>query len=493
MNSPSALRRLPPSVRRWLVGAAVLTVLGAYGWFLGARAVIAPAGADSSGYFNFARLLVHGQLHYAVREIEQLPAPDQPWFLYCPHGLLLRADQGHLVPTYPVGYPLLLAPGLTLGDAVGPRLVMVLHALALVGLTFCLARRLRASVAASALAAAAVGASPLFINLGLVALSDLPATTWATAALVCALGSSRRSAVAAGFCAGLAFLIRPTNALLLLPLLIARGGFRRTLWCSLGGLPAVLLWLGLNRALYGHALMTGYGDVRSYFSFTWVPATLLHYLRWLPVAATPLVVLVVALPWAKRLDRRAAAAVGAWVLALGGFYACYNFTHREWLFMRFLAPALPALIALAAVAGADLLSRPRWRRWATPVVGMIALVIPRHGFRSWHELHMHNAAPAARAYLTLTELVRTHVPTRGVVLAGEASGTLFYGVPHVIVRWDCVENAWPRVQAAARAAERPVYAALMAIEDPAQFRARVPGDWQLVARGDNCSLWRLAP
>ena len=85
------------------------------------------------------------------------------------------------------------------------------------------------------------------------------------------------------------------------------------------------------------------------------------------------------------------------------------------------------------------------------------------------------------------------MPTRGVVLAGEASGTLFYGVPHVIVRWDCLDNAWPRVQAAAHAAERPVYAALMAIEDPALLRARVPGDWQLVARGDNCSLWRLAP
>ncbi len=235
MNPTSVLDRLSPTSRRGLLVGLVVLALGAYGWFVGSHAVIAPAGADSSGYFNFARLVLTGSTHTPVREIEGLPAREQPWFLYCPHGLVFQADAGRLVPTYPVGYPLLLAPGLALGEAVGPRLVMVLHAVALIGLTFLLARRLGATVAASALAAAAVAASPLFLNLSMVAMSDLPAATWSLAALFLSLGSSRRSAVAAGLCAGLAFLIRPTNALLALPLLIACGAMRRTPWCALGG------------------------------------------------------------------------------------------------------------------------------------------------------------------------------------------------------------------------------------------------------------------
>lgn len=476
-----------------MVAGLVAVALVAYVWFLGSRAVIAPAGADASGYFNFARLLLAGTTHAPVREIEGLPAPGQPWFLYCPHGFLLQTDAARLVPTYPVGYPLLLVPGLALGEDVGPRLVTALHAAALVLLTFLLARRLGATAAASALAAAAAAGSPLLLNLSLVAFSDLPATTWSTAALVLALGSRRRSAVAAGLCAGLAFLIRPTNALLALPLVIACGGIRRTLWCGLGGGPFLAASLTLNHALYGHVLATGYGDISHYLSPEWVPATLLHYVRWLPVAATPLVALVFAAPWVKKLDRRAAWVVGAWAVVLGGFYACYFFTHREWLFLRFLAPALPGLIALAAVAGADVVRRTELRRWRAPLVAAVAVFIAWHSVWRWEERSMRNADPAVRTYLTLTEVVRAHVPSRGVVLAGEASGTLFYGVPHVIVRWDCVDDAWPRVQTAAHAAGRPLYAALHDVDDWERFRGKVPGDWQLVVRGDNYSLWRLAP
>jgi hypothetical protein len=492
MKAVLDLSRFAPSTRRrwgWIAATAALL---AYAVFLGHDAAIAPSGADTSGYFNWARLLLEGRTSDLPRTIEGLPFADLPRFAYAPHGFV-PDESGRLIPTYPIGLPLLFAAALAVAGAAGPLVVMMVHAVALVILTYQLARRLGAKWGAASLAAAAMAGSPLVINYAQQAYSDVPTAAWSAAALSLALSRRRGTALAAGLCAGVALLLRPTSALLVFPLLVALGGPRRIAACAAGGAPAAVAWMIFNTAVYGHPFATGYGSLDEFISSQWVGTTLLHYLRWLPVVATPLVILALAAPFARAKDERAYWAHLVWIVGLAGFYALYYFTHREWWYLRFLLPALPSLGALAAFAGEDLVRRLH-SRWAGPLaLALAATIVLGSTTRAWNQFNLRNTGPSVRVYETLAQLVRTHVPDRGVVLNAEASGSLFYRLPHVIVRWDALDDAWPKIRSAARSADRPIYAARFTFENEAAFRAAAPGDWRLVAQDGYATLWRLAP
>jgi hypothetical protein len=388
---------------------------------------------------------------------------------------------------------LLLAAANALGGDFGTTLLLLVHGVGLVAVAYLLARNLGGSVTAAMLAALALAGSPLVLMFGRQAFSDVPAATWSAAALLLALSRRGGTALAAGICASVALLIRPTNALLALPLLLALGGPRRQLQCAIGGLPIAVGFLVFNASAYGGPFVTGYGDLGEYLSPRWAGTTLWHYARWIPVVATPLVLLALAVPAARVRDHLAAWTHVTWIAVLGGFYAFYYFTHREWWYLRFLLPALPSLLALAAVGGAGLVRRMRFTAAAPLAAALSLAVILGNTHYWWKNFNLSNTGPSVRVYASLAELVRRHVPERGVVLTAEASGSLFYRLPHVLVRWDAIDRAWPGVRTAAESAGRPVYAALFTFEDEARFRAAAPGDWQLVAREGYATLWRLSP
>jgi hypothetical protein len=456
--------------------------------------VAVPGGADSSGYFNLAHDLSAGRIVQAVADLPEIGPAGRPAFAHVPLGYVPTADGRALSPSYPLGMPLLFAGAASvLGWETGPRLVLVLHAVAGVLLTWLAARQAGGGRVVAAFAAAALAASPLYLLFSLQAMSDVPALTWSLAALWLAGRRTLGGAAAAGLATGMAVLVRPTNALVLLPVVVALGWSpRRLLALALGGLPALAGLLLFNRAVYGSPWLTGYGAIGALFSWQWVGGSLAHYARWLPLLLSPLALLAVAAPWAARAPVRARLMHGSWALLGLGFYAAYYHTHEAWWYLRFVLPVLPSVAILAGLVAESALER---RTTGPRLLGIAAaaLVLAGTAIHQNSQLRPWEIVRGERLYLDAVRLARQHVPAGSVVVAMQASGALHHALPHVLVRWDTLDGQWPRFAAAAARAGLPVHAVLFPFEEEPALRRETPGEWRLVARAGDIAVWRLEP
>lgn len=473
-----------------LPGMAVL-VFAVLCWRL---TVALPGGADSSGYFNLAHDLSSGRIQQAVAELPGIGPEGRPAFAHVPLGYVPTADGRALSPSYPLGVPLLFAgAAAVLGWETGPRLVLVLHAVAGVVLTWLAARQAGAGRVVAAFAAAALAASPLYLLFALQAMSDVPALTWSLAALWLAGRRTVGGAVGAGLATGMAVLVRPSNALVLLPVLVALGWSpRRLLALGLAGLPALAGLLLFNRAAYGSPWVTGYGAVGALFSWDWVGGSLLHYARWLPLLLSPLALLAFAAPWAAQAPVRARVVHGTWALLGLGFYAAYYHTHETWWYLRFVLPVLPSVAILAGLAAESALGR-RAAGLRLAAVAAAALLVAGPALHLNRQFRPWEIVRGERLYLDAVRLAREHAPADSVVVAMQASGALHHALPHVLVRWDTLDGQWQRFAAAAARAGRPVHAVLFKFEEEPALRRETPGDWRLVARAGDVAVWRLEP
>ncbi|HEY2905236.1 MAG TPA: hypothetical protein VGJ29_04995, partial [Vicinamibacterales bacterium] len=88
-------------------------------WFAFALAVVVAAlgvwkgsfvagASDAFGYVSEADLIAHGSLRVEQQFVRTLPWPFADWS-FAPAGYRPAADRGVIVPTYPVGVPLLMA------------------------------------------------------------------------------------------------------------------------------------------------------------------------------------------------------------------------------------------------------------------------------------------------------------------------------------------------------------------------------------------------
>jgi len=473
--------------------AAVL--LAAYVLFCWHHAAVLPGGSDSSGYFNMAQHLRDGELSVPARTIAGAPmAPDSP-YAYVPLGFRPGREPATLALTYPIGLPLFYAGASSLfGWETGPKLVMVLHLLAGAILTYLLGRQVGLSRGAAQIAALALAVSPLYIFLGLQAMSDVPAVVWCATTLWCAGRVSKRSALAAGAALGIAVLIRPTNALIVLPVALALGlAWRRWLALGLGGLPFAILLLVYNRAAYGSALETGYGDLGTLLEIKWLGPVLLSYARWLPVLLSPLLLGLFALPWTAAARTRGVAVHATTASVVLGFYAFYFHTQEAWWYQRFVLPAGPSLLVLALLAAQNLWQRLPNAKWATATAALAALLVLGNGIGWARHLGVLLIVKEERTYGRATALVREMIPANAVVVAMQTSGALFHGTNHLLLRWDMLDGHWSRYRDAALAAGRPIYAVFFDFERAQAFQERIPGAWRQLHSEHNLTLWRLEP
>lgn len=476
-----------------LLRAGLLLGLLWAGWFTWTHAVVLPGGADSSGYYNAAHTLLAGATQQPAREIAGLRMAEMPHFTYVPLGFIPSPEKSALIPTYPIGLPLLFAGSATLlGWETGPKVVIVLHALAGLLLCYLLARSAGLSPAVAALPALALAVSPVQVMFSLQAMSDVPALTWCTLALLMAQRRGPGATLAGGFAIGMAVLIRPTNALIFIPVAIALGGDgRRWLLCGLGGLPAAGALAAFNWLAYGSPLATGYGSALSTLvSLEWVPRTLLHYMLWIPVTASPLILALLAAPKAGAMDRRTLWMHAGWIVPVAAFYATYYHTHETWWYLRFLLPVYPSLLVLAAAGGAALVTRFR-PAWLAALWAAAAVVILVNGVAWNRHFDSHHAGFHERLYPRAIRFIEDRVPADAVVVSMQLSGVLYRQTDYTLVRWDTLDGHWPRVRDALAAQGRPVYAALFAYELDYGFHERVPGNWVKLAEFDVVSLWKL--
>ena len=440
-------------------------------------------------------MLRGGQIHVARRTVPELPREGLSEFAFVPLGFAPSHDNT-MTPTYPIGLPLLVAAtSCVTGWSAAPHVTMWLHAIAGVALMFALGRTLGLPFSWTAFGALLLATSPVYVFISLPLMSDVPALVWSTIAVLSAWRGRFHAgwAAAAGASLALAVLVRPTNLLAFIPVAIALGiGWRRWLALVAAGLPGAIALVAYNHAAYGHALATGYGSMTSYFSAGLWLTTLTHYARWLPVALTPVIVLALGLPWLGR--NRWHAVLAAWILAYGGFYLFYSFTHEAWWYLRFLLPAFPPLIAAALLVGKMITDTPplaRWHRHA-PVATAAFVALALGWSLAWGSLlRSYRIGRDEHSYLAATDWARAHLPANALLVVMQTSGALYYYTEFTFVRWDQLR---PRDVAAleqlAAKEGRPLVAMLFPDEQKEVLWQRLPGRWIQLGAVPHVTFWR---
>jgi hypothetical protein len=490
MDFPSS--QMPPARLPWGRGAAALAILGLalYAVLLSRNVGAVAGGSDSSGYMNQARLLGSGSVHVQPRTIPGLPFAAMPPYFYVPLGFRPAPDGNGMVPTYPTGFSLFvlalrpLAGWRYAGDAAA-----ILNSLGGLVATYALGRILGLGRRWSALGAAIVAASPLYLLMSLMAMSDVPSLLWTTLAVLAALKCRERPswALAAGAALAVAILLRPTNILAFIPVGVALGAsFRRWILLALGGLPGAVFLGAYTLAAYGSIAATGYGDTTDSFAARYVPTTLMHGALWLPALFTPVAALFLGIPWLGSLPARTRWLLAAWVLPFAAFYSAYRFTHETWWYLRFLLPVIPAIVVGSLLVLQSLSARVSGRgaHDLGPVALTASLVLVAGCSEGLsHYLHPLYVGRMEHQYERITDWMERNLPPDSVCVAMQASGALFYYTHFTFIRWDFIgQGNLGKVEAAIRGSKRPLYAVLF----PAEYNGahvletKMPGHWSQV-------------
>lgn len=423
---------------------------------------------DSGGYLNSAKTLVRGDVSATPRELPEVAAVTGDLALYLP-TTFHPAPDGRMAPEYPVGFPLTIWAVAKLSSlSVAVPFVILFQLVLGVIMTRQLAKTMGLPNGWAWLAAAIIGLSPVYLFQALQPQSDGPALVWVTAAVYWAWNSRERpwQALLAGLATALAVLIRPSNALCFVPILICLAGHRRQLvmW-MLAGLPGAAWWMWYNQTLYGHALTTGYGEVFMNFGPQYILPTLKSYARWLPIYFTPVVLLALVAPFSKSIGRTARWMLASWIAVFAVFYAFYWCTWDNWYNMRFLLPAAPAMVVLGLLLLRSWLQRreigllgdrigPRSTALSALLVGGLLSILIAGCWDQRVVYWMHaNRVPAVAALW-----MREHLPSNAVVFAKPMTNSLMYYTDFSFVRSDHPLARSPAFVERLAAAGRPIHA-----------------------------------
>ena len=406
-------------------------------------------GADAYGYVSQAYGWATGQL----------PQPSPlPLTLPFPSGDLIQAPLGYrlgpaphtMVPTYAPGLPLAMALGIRVAGAAGPYLVVPISAAVYAWSAFLLGRRAGGPLA-GAVAAVLVATSPVVLFQSLFPMSDVPAGAAWTAAIVAALGRSRRAAAISGLCAALGLLIRPNLPLLVLvPLstvVLTTAGRERFVRAAIVSLPiaAVVLTVAwLNAQWFGSPLASGYGTSADLYALSNIWPNLQRYPLWLWRSQSPLMLIALAsFAIVRRRGEVAAAVIAAWAMffATLASYVVY-FPFQEWWYLRFLMPGLGAFFALAG-AGLIVVARRVPRPWGHVAAAAIVLLLVKHStsFAAAEGVFGPLAASEQR-YADVGAYVRDALPSNAAVLAVQESGSIRHYGGRITLRWDLIDRKW---------------------------------------------------
>src|SRR5258705_10817266 len=177
-----------------------------------AHGTYSASSSDASGYISEARLIASARIADDEPRAREVAWPNATW-AFAPLGYRPGSDAGELVPTYPAGLPLAIAPVRLLGGELAAYLVVPLLAAVAVFATYGAGARLHSRRAGLA-AALLLATTPIVLFQAVQPMSDVAVTAWRTLALPFALSPLPNGPLAAGSTAGLAVLTRPN----LLPL-----------------------------------------------------------------------------------------------------------------------------------------------------------------------------------------------------------------------------------------------------------------------------------
>ncbi len=431
-------------------GLVPLSLVGCAAFALAHAAPVA-AAADMHGYVAQAMDWWSGSLsHPEWIDARFFPPAASVPLGYVPQG----APAVAAVAQYPPGMSLHMAAARAFGDwamyAVAP-----LGAVALVAGTYVLGRTLFDDTSAR-LAAAVIACNPVLLAQATIPMSDTVAAAYWTWSLALAARAQPALQIGAGVLAGLAVIVRPNLAPLLVgPAGCALAAAGRAGLLRLGGAAApALAWLGWhNQRLYGAPTTSGYGSLAGFFSTSYVMTNVQRYAAWLWQTMSPLP--LVGFAWESlsvlRERRVRHLPLVLFVTANLGIYLVYQ-PWPHWTFARFLLPAFPVVVLFAvSLARRVAVNRPL-------AVAAVSLVVVgwQMDFEQRSELRRTNEAlgrfedlPGA---LAGGGLLRHPLVTR------VHSGSLRYYGGVTAYRWDAMSPDQLRrgIQAALAAGETPL-------------------------------------
>ena len=537
-NIPDCMPQ-PRRHRAPLIGFALALVVVALGVW---KASFVAGASDAYGYVSEGDLIAHGRLTVEQQFVRTLPWPFADWS-FAPAGYRPATERGVIVPTYPIGVPLLMA----LFQRVAGRNAVFYVVPVLGGLSVWMTVLIGTAVQrplTGLLSGILLATSPIFAVELMAPASDVAATSWWTIALVGALRDTPLGAAAAGLGASAAVLTRPNLVLLdvvlagffALSAINARGDDRRHAIRKLALFGATALLGGvmvavINDRLYGAPFRSGYESLDALFRWSNAAANLDRYPRWLLQSQTPFIALGLLAPWLVRrhaahdpppLSRRGTALLLAFAAVVCVSYVFYRpFGPDEWTYLRFLLPAYPALIVLAVavtIAAARGAAGPRTRAdaFAVAVCALVAVWQAREA--------IHRGAFAARAierrYVDVGHYVETMLPADTLCIARLHAGSIRYYAGRLTLYYDWLQPRWldgAVRELAARgydpvivieAAEEPAFRdrfgelntlgrldwpAAAELASPVRVRIYDPADRERFRRGDRITTRQIQP
>jgi hypothetical protein len=280
---------------------------------------------------------------------------------------------------------------------------------------------------------------------------------------------------------------------------------------ALGVLPGVTLLAWIQRTLYGSPFSSGYGPLDQLFSWSHILPNLQRYPAWLVATHTPVVCLALAAPFvllarARRPDALDRQREASWLAFLslavaGAVVAAYlvYIPYDDWWYLRFLLPAMPAVL-IGALLVARQLQESALRRWGMRRVGRVLVAGLLVGATLW-------AASSSRHWIRFFRVSRLaagdaeyprgvawmarQVPPDAAVACFQTSGAVYAYSRFPVIRYDILDPASAaRLGAELRASRTPVFALLFEVEEP-DFRARYGDAFVEHGRSGRSSLWRL--
>jgi hypothetical protein len=385
-------------------------------------------GADSYGDVSASQMLRQGQL------VE--PAPIAAW-LSAPNALAIASPLGWapaangagIVPTYPLGLPMVMAAF----GAIAPFAVFLVSpilALLTLAVVFRLAREWFDEDVAL-VSTMLVAWNPVFITYAKQPMSDVPASAWMMLSLW--LASRSGGSFGAGLAAGIAVMTRP--ALLIAAAVVPLLSRRRALAAAGLAIP-VAIQLALQAYLFGHPFSTGYGSAEALFSPDYVAANLAIYSRhtWVALSGMWVTAVVVGVVIAPQHVKWPLLAIFSIVTLPYLFYLPFD----HWETLRFL---LPALVPLSILGGAGLVRIANGIAWQPAVAALLilfsgGLVIRNATFLRnesvWNIQSLEERYPLAGQWLDV------NTPPGSVALANQHSGSLRWYGKRQTLRWDAI-------------------------------------------------------
>jgi hypothetical protein len=396
--------------------------------------------SDTYGYVSEAVRLSQGRFYEPERVYSFFGLPEEADKSH-PLGYIEKGSQG-TVPTYPFGYPLMMAPFIKIFGLPGAYWVTPLLAAGTIILTYWLGRAFL-GVLGGIIAAGFVLFLPNFLHSSFLPMSDVPAAFFSALVLVSllVLRSSLLTDLLLGASLGFGVWVRPNMVLLALPVaawFAIRQEWSRLLRFGLMVFPFILANVLLNGYLYGSSWTTGYGNLPIGDTlYNTLDRGIRHLVRLQnQQAGIGIFLICMGFLFGRLSLARRLLLAGIFIIFLA-FFSVYRYDEAWWSF-RFLLPAMPAVAVLEASFLRQFVSTWKLRRRDTIIMLAVFSVIAWTSLNFTNDHFVFHDRISETKYPKAATMALRNVRYPALILAMLHSGPLRFYANLPTTRYDLV-------------------------------------------------------